>query len=190
MTAKTREAVTTLPRAIVVTPEEYDALPPSSLIELVDGVIHTMAPPNTRHQNIVDALRYELSRCCPPRLRTLREQEIRLHDDHRRNPDIIVVAAEAVDLDANSYAPADVLLAIEVVSPNTRTADRKHKPSEYAEAGIPHYWRVEPLPQVTVYTYRLDETDAYEPTGVFTVGEMIAAPGLEWAAIHVATLEP
>ena len=76
MTAKTREAVTTLPHAIVVTPDEYDALPPSTLIELVDGVIQTMAPPNMRHQKIVDRLRHQLELLCPDGLDAEREQEI------------------------------------------------------------------------------------------------------------------
>jgi Uma2 family endonuclease len=180
----------TLPGAVVVTPDEYDAIPPSSLIELVDGVIHGMAPPSLRHQEIVDALKYALARACPPDLRVLREQEIRIEADHRRNPDVLIVHAGAVNLDATSYAPAEVVLAVEVVSPHTRTADRKHKPSEYAEAGIEHYWRVEPLPELTVHTYRLDETDVYEPTGSFAVGETIAAPGLEWASVPVKDLIP
>src|SRR6187402_964539 len=94
------------PTALTVTAEEYDAMPPNSRVELVDGVVHVMTPATVRHQMIVDKL-----------LRALREQEIRLGDLHRRNPDLLVIPADAVDLDSYSFRPEQVLLAIEVVSP-------------------------------------------------------------------------
>lgn len=178
-----------LPTAVVVTPEEYDAIE-SSRIELVDGVLHAMAPPTSRHQLVVDRLLDALRVRCPRTLVALREQEIRLADDHRRNPDVLLVRVEAFDLDKASYTPQQVVLAVEVVSPGTRTTDRKHKPVEYADAGIRHYWRVEPVPELLVFTYRLDETDAYEPTGVFRTTDVIAAPGLEWATVPVVDLLP
>lgn len=39
---------------------------------------------------------------------------------------------------------------IEIASPSTRVTDKKMKPSLYAAAGIPHYWRVEldPAPRL------------------------------------------
>ncbi|MGH2719060.1 MAG: Uma2 family endonuclease [Actinomycetota bacterium] len=40
--------------------------------------------------------------------------------------------------------PADVLLAVEIVSPGSRTRDRVTKPVVCAQWGIPSYWRVEP----------------------------------------------
>jgi Uma2 family endonuclease len=52
--------------------------------------------------------------------------------------------------------PADVVLAVEVVSPDTRRVDRFAKPGEYAAAGIPFYWRIEQDP-VHVYAYRLGD---------------------------------
>jgi Uma2 family endonuclease len=179
-----------VPDALVVTPEQYDALPPSSRIELVDGVVHVMSPPTLRHQRVVDHLLRALTERCPAQWAALREQEIRLAADHRRNPDVLVIKASALDLDRTSYQPHDVLLAVEVVSPGTRTTDRRHKPVEYADAGIPHYWRVEPLPTLTVHTYRLDETDIYEPTGIFTGDDTIDAPGLGWAKVPMIELAP
>lgn len=49
---------------------------------------------------------------------------------------------------------ADVLLAVEIISPGSRSVDLHLKPYEYAEAGIPHYWVVDlgpPAPSITVY---------------------------------------
>ncbi|MEV0459066.1 Uma2 family endonuclease [Catellatospora methionotrophica] len=180
----------TLPSAVTVTPDEYDALPPDPRIELVDGVLHVMTPPTARHQIVMMRLVTSLLRRCPEHLTALHEQEIRLADDHRRNPDVLVVRRDAVNLDWFSFPPKAVLLAVEIVSPGTQTADRKHKPAEYADAGIPCYWRIEPLPELAVHTYQLDETDVYESTGVFHPGDHIAVPRLPWATIPIIDLTP
>jgi Uma2 family endonuclease len=184
------EAAIALPDAVVVTPDEYDALTPDSRIELVDGVLHVMTPPTARHQIVMRKLVNALVDAVPSHLAALHEQEIRLAADHRRNPDVLVVRKSSINLDSFSFQPIDVLLAVEVVSPGTQTADRRHKPLEYADAGIPFYWRVEPVPELVVHTYRLDETDVYEFTGAFRSGDVIAAAGIEWAAIEVRRLEP
>jgi Uma2 family endonuclease len=58
-------------------------------------------------------------------------------------PDVVVVAAGAVD-EATVRVPCEAVLAVvEVVSPSTVSMDRAVKPVMYAEAAIPVYWRVE-----------------------------------------------
>lgn len=58
-------------------------------------------------------------------------------------PDVVVVAAEAVDR-ATVRIPCEAIRAVvEVVSPSTVSMDRAIKPGMYAEALIPVYWRVE-----------------------------------------------
>jgi Uma2 family endonuclease len=69
-------------------------------------------------------------------------------------PDIAVVRADAAR-DAELSLPAAAMAAvIEIVSPTTRRIDRLVKPSVYAEAGIPTYWRLElhPAPALSVFT--------------------------------------
>jgi Uma2 family endonuclease len=177
------------PAALVLTAEEYDALPANPRAELVDGVLRPMTPPAVRHQRIVSRLERELERRCPDELLTVREQDVYLDDLNRRNPDVLVVRAAAVDLDGNTYRPADVVLAAEVVSPTSRTVDRKYKLIEYAECGIAHYWVVEPLPELTVLTYLVDG-QAYRRTGEFVSGQTIDVPGLPWATVPVDALRP
>lgn len=43
-------------------------------------------------------------------------------------------------------------------------------------------------PELVVHTYRLGDEAAYVPTGVFKSGDVIAAPGLNWARVEVAEL--
>jgi Uma2 family endonuclease len=174
----------------MLTAEEYARLPPNSRMELVDGVLMVGETPTGRHQDVVDLLKWRLAAVCPDGLRIVREQEARLGEVLRRNPDLMAIRADAYDPDGGSYLPADIALAIEVVSTGSRTRDRIHKPGEYAQAGISHYWRVETRPSLAVHTYRLAETGGYLGTGVFTAGEITAATGLPWARVDVAALEP
>ncbi len=54
--------------------------------------------------------------------------------------------ASRVELHEGAQEPhsaADVLLAVEVLSPGTRRVDLVMMRSEYADAGIPHYWIVD-----------------------------------------------
>ena len=166
MTAVMPQRPTLISEPVVLTAQQYDALPPNNRMELVDGVVTLMTPATRRHQIVVQKVRAALESGCPEELRIVWEQEIRLADLLRRNPDV------------------------EVVSPHTHVTDRLHKPAEYAAAGIEHYWRVETLPEVAVHTYRLADSGSYVASGVFTEGDTIGAPGLPWAKIQVSDLSP
>nr|GID87582.1 hypothetical protein Ade03nite_65060 [Actinoplanes derwentensis] len=88
----------------------------------------------------------------------------------RPEPDLIVVHAEAeVDSQATWYPAEAVVLAVEVVSPESEIRDRDRKPQLYAEAGIPHFWRVEDAgDKAVLYAYELDPTTRrYFPVGIF-----------------------
>lgn len=65
-----------------------------------------------------------------------------------------------------------MLAAIEVVSPGSRRTDTVTKRSEYAEAGIEHYWIVELGPPVTLTALHLPGEFGYPEspavTGTFT----------------------
>lgn len=85
----------------------------------------------------------------------------------RPEPDILVTTAP-YDPDRTWYAPADVALVIEVVSEESADRDRSLKPFKYAQARIPHFWRVEDEAGApTVHTYELDTmTGTYVATGI------------------------
>jgi hypothetical protein len=69
-----------------------------------------------------------------------------------------------------------VVLAIEVVGTGSQTADRYEKPSQYAQVGIEHYWRMETDPDLVVSSFRLGDQARYVPTGVFKIGDIVNAP--------------
>lgn len=182
--------------------DQYDALPEKTRAEIVDGVLHLMAPPTLRHQLVARALANALDRLAAAAtdraetaddasepLVVVHETELRIADGpvHARIPDIMVIRAAGLDRQARRVRPAQVVLVIEVVSPGSETADRAHKPIEYAGAGIEHFWRVELRP-LQVVTYRL-ATGGYVETGSFGPGDTVDPPGLRWAKVDVAALD-
>jgi Uma2 family endonuclease len=160
----------------------------TSRVELVDGIVRRRAQPDSVHQGVKAALRAILARIAPAGLAVTTDMEVRLAEVHRRRPDIAVVLSTALDHERWYLNPEEVMVAVEVVSPGSETIDRKHKPIEYADADIGHYWRVETAPAVTVHTYRLGESSHYLETGIFRPGDRVSDPTLRWASFDVDEL--
>ncbi|WP_271189729.1 Uma2 family endonuclease [Dactylosporangium matsuzakiense] len=100
-----------------------------------------------------------------------REMSVILDRRQRPEPDVTVVRADAVmGADQTAYPADAVVLAIEVVSPDSEIRDRERKPQLYARAGISHFWRVEDdgSGNAIVYIYELDPASStYALTGIF-----------------------
>jgi len=87
-------------------------------------------------------------------------------------PDALVIVA-TVDAEQQVVAATDVRLAVEVLSPSNRTTDLVTKRVDYAAAGIPSYWLVDPeVPSVTVLEL---EGNAYAEAAVVRGDEPYAA---------------
>ncbi|MFJ8041306.1 Uma2 family endonuclease [Kitasatospora sp. NPDC096147] len=142
-------------------------LPPHT--ELLDGSLVFMSPQKYFHSVAVDFLVWALRHACPEGLKVAREMSVILGRRDRPEPDLVVVQASAVSGEETAYQAADVLLAVEVVSPDSVERDRELKPRKYAEAGIPYYWRVEKEEgrNPVVYAFELEPaTRRYVGTGI------------------------
>ena len=122
---------------------DVDALPDRDGVryELVDGVPHVMTPPRIEHQNALLELHLALRVTAPPGLRVVQGVGVRLAEDQRPIPDLVVI--RTADRTLFNIPADDVVVAAEVVSPSSRSDDRFRKPALYAQAGIPCYLRVE-----------------------------------------------
>lgn len=143
-------------------------LPPHT--ELIDGSLVFVSPQRDFHSTMIDLLMTGLRSTAPPEVRVRREMTVVLDRRNAPEPDVSVVRTEAVTgLDVTRYQAADVLLAVEVVSPDSEARDREAKPHKYATAGIPHFWLVEMTgtdQHPVVRVYELDPvTKAYALTG-------------------------
>ncbi|MEV4459667.1 Uma2 family endonuclease [Microbispora sp. NPDC049633] len=138
-------------------------------VELLDGALVFMAPQQRSHQRSVQAFTELLDSRAPGHLVAVHRMDVKLGERTRPCPDVMVIDAEAAaDMNRTYYEAREVHLAIEIVSPESVERDRKLKPPRYAEAGIPHFWRVEENDgRPVVYVYERDPaTGAYTPTGI------------------------
>ncbi|MBT2468417.1 Uma2 family endonuclease [Streptomyces sp. ISL-66] len=143
-------------------------LPPHT--ELIDGSLVFVSPQTLFHSRTVDFFNWQLQSLVPPGLEVVREFTIDIDRRNRPEPDVIVVNEDVINDEKQTRLPAEsVLLAIEVVSPESVSRDRETKPLKYARAGIPHFWRVENKDgRAVVYVFeREPATGAYTSTGIF-----------------------
>lgn len=124
--------------------------------ELEDGALILMAPPTGRHALIIRLLsntfEAEIRRLEFP-WASLQMVGVRTAPRRSRLPDLCVVPLEVMQecLDTSAIIEFDVLLAVEIVSPESIKRDYRFKRAEYASFGIPEYWIVDPVTQkVTV----------------------------------------
>ncbi|MCX2970469.1 Uma2 family endonuclease [Streptomyces sp. TRM70308] len=152
------------------TAEDLDRLPDlPPHTELIDGSLVLVSPQTAFHDRVMYLLQSSLLQALPSEVDVYREMTVTLSRRDRPEPDILVVRAEALrDLKQTTFAPEDVLLAVEVVSPDSEVRDRGIKPAKYAAAGIPHFWRVENVDdRPVVYVYELDPAPrSYALTGI------------------------
>lgn len=150
----------------------YEALPEDICrrIEVVDGAIIVNAAPRRQHQDLCRRLANALEAACEPALAVCTDVDLRLRDIPllNRRPDVVVYDSSLPD--EAVLRPEHCVLLIEVMSPGWVTADQTDKPAEYAQARVPHYWRVELDPTdgtLSVFCYRLDPTTGtYASAGV------------------------
>ncbi|MFF4831847.1 Uma2 family endonuclease [Streptomyces sp. NPDC001315] len=143
-------------------------LPPHT--ELIDGSLVFVSPQTRFHARAMLLLVNALLDQVPEELNVIHEMTIKLGKRNRPEPDVLVFRGDAdTGPQQTWYRPEDVVIAVEIVSEDSEERDREVKPRKYAQAGIPHYWRVEEnegLP--VVYVYELDPaTQTYGLIGIF-----------------------
>lgn len=158
------------------------------IVELVDGklVIHPM--PTLLHQIIIVNLTVALHASKAGRV-FLAALPTKLWSDRIREPDVLFFTTAHFDRLHEAYVdPPD--LAVEVLSPDRRSLkrDRVDKRAEYARAGIPEYWIVDPEVR-NVLVLRLDAaTGTYSEAGRFAGDDVVTALAAPDVAIRVEAM--
>ena len=183
-------ALSDFPPSGAWTTDDLEAMPEDGLRrELLDGVLLVSPSPTNIHQIIAGRLMVALEANCPLDKQVTQAVDIRL--DARRSfcPDVLVITSDAARRTGRLYAPHEVVLAVEIVSPTSQSMDRITKPALFAGAGIPYYWRIETEDEIVVHTYRIDPVhEIYEPAGTFR--DVIDTPQ-PWAIeIPISKLTP
>ncbi len=113
-------------------------LPPHT--ELIDGSLVLASPQKFFHAFVLSLLDRTLYTQAPEHPAVCREITVRIGERQRPEPDLLIAQAQAIgDPEGTWLPPEAVVLAVEVVSPESELRDRERKPQIYAEAGIPHF---------------------------------------------------
>lgn len=156
--------------------EDYYALPDERRVELIDGVIYDMTAPSVRHQLILGELYAQFLGC--PRIQSgectvfLSPSDVQLDCDNRTmvQPDIFIICGK-IDLDA-SHTMGAPDLAIEILSPSTRSKDMLLKLHKYYNAGVQEYWIIDPKHKIVLVYDLTDDTlypDKYDFNSIVPV---------------------
>lgn len=134
--------------------EEYFMLPGNRLVEYSQGLVEVLSMPSYPHQMIV-LLLYRLLYAFAQEKRlgvvVAAPLRVRLWAGKYREPDVMFMAnANGHRIHHQYWDGAD--LVMEVMSPDDPERDAETKRREYAEAGIPEYWLVNPMAEtITVF---------------------------------------
>jgi prevent-host-death family protein len=164
--------------------------------ELIDGVVYLMASPSFTHQRILGQL-FMLYRdffrdyeSCDPflspldidllRQPLLREREFTEDDINVVQPDLMVLCDPEKDLDERDKYKGTPSLAIEIISPSSRSKDRVKKLDLYMESGIGEFWIVDPEGRTVMINFFMDyELESEGTFGVEDTARSWLYPGLE-----------
>ncbi|WP_017597040.1 Uma2 family endonuclease [Nocardiopsis lucentensis] len=153
------------------TADDLDRLPGlPRYTELIDGSLVLRRPQGRWHSAVKTLLSRQMDAQIPGDLYVYREFTVRLGERQRPEPDLMLVRGDGrTGPDSTWIGPEPVLLVVEVVTPESEIRDRERKPRIYAQAGVPHLWRVEREENrtIAVHVYALDPvTRCYMSAGV------------------------
>ena len=169
------------------TEEQYLKLTDYSrrLLEFTDGMIEVLPMPTDRHQVISQFLLVALLAIVQPLGGKVLYAPLRLQirEGQFREPDLLLVR-DANDPRRQNRFWLGADLVVEVVSDDDPDRDIVVKRGEYAEAGIPEYWIVNPIDDtITVLTLA---GNTYIEHGVFRRGDQAQSLLLEDFEVSVA----
>jgi Uma2 family endonuclease len=157
----------------LLTLEEFAALPEdnSRRYELQEGVLIVTPRAATVHQRVAGRLLELLNEQLPTGWEALLDVELVTQAGFParvRVPDLVVTTVEVVDANLPRLTADQVQLAIEIISPGSRTTDTLVKPHEYADCDIPYYWVIDLDPPVSLVAYHLAGEFGYQEAPAVT----------------------
>ena len=157
------------------------------LLEYSDGTIEVLPMPTKTHQAISRLLFLALFAFLQRNGGTVFYAPLRLmvRPGKFREPDLLVLRDQHDPRGQDAYwLGAD--LVVEIVSPDDPQRDTVDKTQDYAAAGIPEYWIVNPIEQ-TITVLTLDGS-AYVAHGVFRRGDHAASKLLDGFSLAVSDI--
>jgi Uma2 family endonuclease len=159
-----------------------------AMVEFTDGHVEVLPMPADEHQRVVLFLYRALYALLAARglgIVLVAPLRLRVRAGRYREPDLLLLLSANDPRRGNRYwTGAD--LVVEVASADDPQRDLVQKRGEYAQAGIPEYWIVDPVSE-QILVLRLAGT-AYVEHGVFTRGTQATSALLEGFTVAVAAV--
>ena len=148
--------------------------------ELIDGEVRVVPSPLTIHQDIALSVaatlrthvrRYRLGRVL------IAPTDVALAPGQTLVPDVLFVASARAEIITATHVVGPPDLVVEVLSPGTAANDLPggRKFALYAQAGVPHYWVIDP-DNVELRVFTLDAAGVYVETGSYSGDETYEPP--------------
>ena len=168
--------------------EDYLSLDGNYFVEYVDGCLQVLPMPDALHQAIILIVANLLIAYSKPDAdaRTkISPFKVWLNPRKYREPDVCFMKGEnAARRTGGFWRGAD--LVVEVVSESNRDHDYETKRVDYARAGIPEYWIIDPSQNI-LRLYKLVEK-SYVLHGDFGIGTTAVSPSLSGLRVDVTEL--
>ena len=157
--------------------DDIYALPDGERAELIDGKIYYMAPPNTKHQRLLNFISTEINMYIR---KNNGECEVfpapfavflNKNEKNYVEPDISIICDKNKITDKGCQGAPDWV--IEIVSPSSKTMDYFTKLFKYRTVGVREYWIVDPIKElVSVYQFEKETMEQYTfgedvPVGIY-----------------------
>ena len=164
------------------TVDQYLELDVSRVVEFNDGFLEFLPMPTREHQDLRDWLAERLRAVLGRRKAYGNPFPLEISPGRFREPDVLGTNDEA-NFKHNHAKFADI--TIEIVSPgkNNRDRDEVKKRHEYAGAGIPEYWIVDPENRSIVVLSL--EGDKYVELGCYAAGQTAESKVIEGFTVNV-----
>jgi Uma2 family endonuclease len=133
--------------------DDVASLPEDLHYELINGRLALSPSPLPFHQFLGNEILYALRMRRPREYFLVTDQSVLIDSRNEPRPDVVVMWRRGAN--RTPVLAADVLVAVEVVSPDSTVRDRQDKRKLYAYAGIPAYWMVDPLAERVTFTQLL-----------------------------------
>ncbi|MBW0089781.1 Uma2 family endonuclease [Pseudonocardia sp. KRD-184] len=142
--------------------------------ELIEGRVVITPSPLADHNWVAAEMRDQLKPQLPPDLVVILDIDVDLQlaapdrPGFVRRPDLIVVQRDArlrQRHEGGLIRASEVVIVVEVLSPGSGRTDNVAKRAEYADAGIPHYWVLDPEEPVSLLACHLAGEFGYADGG-------------------------
>lgn len=167
---------------------DYLQWPEDKRWELVDGRPYAMSGATPFHQTIclqLSAALLAAFRGKPCQVFTA-PLDVKLSDNDVVQPDILVVC-DPLQIKA-THVEGPPTLVVEVLSPSSLRHDRVRKFRLYAQAQVPEYWIVSPMPaMVEVHQW---DNQGYRTHGVFTEQDTLTSAAFPHLQLDLSGLFP